>query len=281
MIIGVIGLGLIGGSIAKSIKLHTDHTVLGYDLSPTVIHKAKLVGAIDGPLQEEDISRCDMMFIAIYPGDTVAFVQQNANRFKPGAIILDACGVKRQVCRPLQSLMENAGFLFIGAHPMAGREFSGFEYSQENLFASASMILTPYAGTSIATVDNVKKFCLQIGFGSVVVTSDDDHDHLIAYTSQLAHVVSNAYVKSPSSRRHKGFSAGSYRDLTRVAKLNEEMWSQLFLCNSDYLVEELDGLMQNLALYRKALAEGDAETLRRLLREGREIKELVDQPEAE
>lgn len=281
MIIGIIGLGLIGGSIAKAIKLHTDHTVLGYDLSPTVIYKAKLVEAIDAPLGEGDLARCDLVFIAIYPGDTVRFIQDNAHKFKPGAIVLDACGVKRQVCEPLKDVAADANFVFIGAHPMAGREFSGFEYSKENLFASASMILTPYSRTPIATVDWVKKFCLQIGFGTVVVTSDDDHDHLIAYTSQLAHVVSNAYVKSPSSRRHKGFSAGSYRDLTRVARLNEDMWNELFLLNSDYLVAEIDGLINHLAQYRKALAEGDGDTLRQLLREGREIKELVDQPEEE
>ena len=276
MTVGVLGLGLIGGSIAKAVKTHTDAQVLGYDISPTVIHKARLVEAIDAPLTDDTLPNCDVVIIAIYPNDTVKILTDQMPNMKKGALVVDCCGVKRVVCQPLKDAAKKAGVVFVGGHPMAGRDFSGFEYSKQDLFATASMILTPYGDTGIERVDEAKKFFLSLGFGRVVITTPEDHDRMIAYTSQLAHVVSNAYVKSPTAQEHYGFSAGSYQDLTRVARLNETMWSELFLENADFLAEELTTLIGNLIRYRQAIQDGDRQRLTDLLREGRELKEQAD-----
>ena len=276
MTVGIVGLGLIGGSIAKAIKDNTDCKVLGRDISEQVMYKARLLGVIDGELEDELLSECDLVIVAIYPGDTVDYVISRAGFFKRGGIVLDCCGIKRKVCDALEQPAKENGFIFVGGHPMAGREFSGFEYSKKNLFEKASMILTPYEGTKIEVVYKLKTFFLQIGFYVVKITAPEEHDRMIAFTSQLAHVVSNAYVKSPSALNHKGFFAGSYRDMTRVAKLNAKMWTELFLANSDNLVEELDSLIERLKEYSAVIKTGEPEALYDMLREGSDRKKALN-----
>lgn len=189
---------------------------------------------------------------------------------------MDSCGVKRVVCEPLWKVASENGFTFIGAHPMAGLHFSGFEYSDVGMFSEASMIIIPSKDVKIEDLETVKSLYLKLGFTNIQISTPEEHDKIIAYTSQLAHVVSNAYVKSPEAEVHKGFSAGSYKDLTRVAKLNETMWTELFLENEDNLINEVDGIIANLQKYSKALKEHDAVTLKALLKEGRERKEKID-----
>ena len=280
MKIGIIGLGLIGGSLAKTIKSHTDAQVIGYDISPTTMNKALMLKAVDEPMSESNLKECDMVFIALYPESTVDFIKKNANSFKKDAIIVDCCGVKTSVCEALHDFCYSKKMWFIGGHPMAGREYSGFEYAKTDLFCNASMILTPYSYIPLEIVEQAKKFCMKLGFKQVVITTPQNHDRMIAYTSQLAHVVSSAYVKSPGAQCHHGFSAGSYRDLTRVARLNETMWTELFLANSEKLCIELDSLINHLKEYRDAIVANDADTLKQLLKEGRELKEATD-PEEE
>ncbi|MBS6511022.1 MAG: prephenate dehydrogenase [Clostridiales bacterium] len=276
MKIGIIGLGLIGGSMAKAITEHTDHTVLGADLDSSVVLKAKMTKVIEQELLEEDLPSCDMLILALYPKATVEYISAHAGKIKKGALVIDCCGVKEVVCTPVRSIAAEHGFTFIGGHPMAGTEHSGFEYSLASLFAGASMILTPYPDHDLACVEFAKEFFLKIGFGSVIITTPLIHDKRIAFTSQLAHVVSNAYVKSPTAINFKGFSAGSFRDLTRVAYLNETMWTELFLENRENLAEEIDCIADRLREYSAALKAEDAETLKQLLKEGRELKEKVD-----
>jgi len=276
MKVGIIGLGLIGGSLAKTIKTKTDAQVVGYDISPTTLNKALMLEAVDQPMDEQNIKECDMVLVALYPDATVEFIKKYANSFKKDAVIVDCCGVKGSVCEPLHDFCYRKKLWFIGGHPMAGREFSGFDYAKNDLFRNASMILTPYTYIPLEIVEQTKKYFLELGFKQVVITTPAKHDQMIAYTSQLAHVVSNAYVKSPGAQCHHGFSAGSYLDLTRVARLNEVMWTELFLHNGEKLCVELDALIEHLKEYRKAIAENDAETLQRLLREGRELKEATD-----
>lgn len=276
MKIGIVGLGLIGGSIAKAIQYNTEHTVLGLDTDEDVMLKAKLVGAADGELTEENLPECDMVIVALYPNATVDFVKSNAASFKKDAIVLDCCGVKGVVCEPLWQTAEENGFIFLGAHPMAGLHFSGFQYSKVTMFKDASMILVPPESVTIETLETVKKLFMSIGFSNMQISTPKEHDRIIAYTSQLAHVVSNAYVKSPNAEVHKGFSAGSYKDLTRVAKLNEEMWTELFLENADNLAAEVDTLIANLQAYSAAIKSADADALRALLKAGRERKEQID-----
>lgn len=276
MKIGIVGLGLIGGSIAKAIKQNTEHKVFGTDLLEPVIYKAILLEAIDERLTDEMIGQCDLMILALYPGATVDYVKVHQKELKKGAVVIDCCGVKGSVCKEIQPLAEEQGFIYVGGHPMAGIEFSGFEHSQKNLFRHASMILTPQTGMEIQDMDSLKKLWVSLGFDHVQISTPEEHDRMIAFTSQLAHVVSSAYVKSPTSLKHKGFSAGSYKDLSRVAKLNETMWTELFLLNRDNLVEEIDGMIERLVQYRDAIKENKEKDLWDLLHEGTERKVLID-----
>lgn len=281
MQIAVIGLGLIGGSLAKTIKKRTPHTVLGMDANPQVVYKAKLLDAIDGELNLERLGICDIVIVATWPRAAVEFVKEHAAKIQRGAVVMDVCGVKAAVCEPLWKLAEENGFLFVGGHPMAGIEYSGFDHATDSLFENASMILTPPGGIDIAVLDRLKRFWRELGFGRVVMTTPETHDRVIAYTSQLAHVVSSAYIKDPEALEHNGFSAGSFRDMTRVARLNEHMWAELMLCTREPLLVHLDRLMDNLAAYRDALAGDDAEALTALLRAGREQKEAALRKEDE
>lgn len=276
MKIAVVGLGLIGGSIAKAMKYKTNHKIYGFDIDRGVLLKAKLLGAIDDEITPEILSDCDMVITALYPNDTIDYITKNAAVFKKGAIVMDSCGVKKVICEPLWRVAKDNGFVFLGSHPMAGLHFSGFEYSEVNMFSDASMIIVPSAGTDIEVLEKVKKLFLSLGFTNIQISTPDEHDKIIAYTSQLAHIVSNAYVKSPNAKVHSGFSAGSYNDLTRVAKLNEVMWTELFLENKENLIGELDTIIENLEKYAKALKEEDANSLEALLKDGRQRKESID-----
>ena len=275
MTVGIVGLGLIGGSLAKAISQNTDHTEYGFDLSEEVMAKAVLLDAIEQPLTDKILSHCDIIIVALYPQATIDYVKEHADLIKKGAIVIDCGGVKRIVCDQLIPLGEEKGFLFMGGHPMAGLEHSGFAYAKKSLFNNASMVLCSTKG-SIEDVEKIKDLFSAIGFTNFAITTPDDHDRKIAFTSQLAHVVSNAYIKSPTAMVHAGFSAGSYKDLTRVAKLNEHMWTELFLENPDYLAEEIDTLIENLQAYSRAIKDNDADTLCRLLRDGREKKAIID-----
>ena len=277
MNIAVIGLGLIGGSMAKSIKKHMpQHTVLGADLNQQVIMKAKLLEAIDAELTPERLSICDMVFVATWPQTAIDYITEHAANIRRGATVIDLCGVKRAVCEPLYKVAEQNGFLFVGGHPMAGIEYSGFDHASAGLFQNASMILTPPPGVTIQVLVELKHFFRELGFERVVMTTPEDHDRVIGYTSQLAHVVSSAYVKSPEAMEHHGFSAGSFKDMTRVARLNPQMWTELFMFNREMLLNELDALIMHLNEYRDALAQGNADHMCALLQEGTDRKEIVD-----
>jgi len=274
--IGGIGLGLIGGSLAKALNQNTDYSVYGYDIDRSVLSKAKLVGAIEDELNENMLCECDIVIVALYPSDTVDYVRSNAENFKKGSIVIDCCGVKKPVCSILEPLAQKHGFIFIGGHPMAGLEHSGFEYSKKALFDKASMVLVPPAGIGIKHLEKIKGLCSSIGFSNIQISTADEHDQMIAFTSQLAHITSNAYIKSSAAIRHAGFSAGSYYDMTRVAKLNEKMWTELFINNPEYLSCEIQELIDHLNEYKNAIDSKDKEKLTALLKDGREKKEKID-----
>ncbi|MDR1774515.1 MAG: prephenate dehydrogenase/arogenate dehydrogenase family protein [Clostridioides sp.] len=277
MNVGIIGMGLIGGSMAKSIKQKTEHKVFGWDKSELICNTAILTESVHDIIKEGDPSECDLIIIALYPKATVEYVEKFASHFKKDAIVVDCSGVKRSVCKPIQSIAEKNGFVFCGAHPMAGIERSGFTYSTSSMFDGATMIFTPYTGTNIALMHDLSLFFKSIGFSRIQIATDVEHDQMVAYTSQLAHVVSSAYIKSELSPKFKGFSAGSFHDMTRVAKLNETMWTELFLENSDFLATEIDGLIQRLQEYSKVIKEKDENTLKSMLKEGKEKRLAVDE----
>ena len=276
MTVGIIGLGLIGGSMAKAYKKNSNATVLAADRDSTIVEYARLQGAVDGELTADTIPSCDLILIALYPRAAMEYLKNTAHLIAKEALVIDLCGTKRTICEAGFALAEQYGFTFVGGHPMAGLHHSGFKYARGNLFHGASMVLVPPTFDDIFLLDRVKKALAPAGFGRMTVTTADQHDEMIAFTSQLAHVVSNAYVKSPTARSHKGFSAGSYKDLTRVARLNEEMWSELFVENKEHLVSELNVLIASLTEYRDAIRDGNTDATRSLLKDGREAKESID-----
>lgn len=272
MNIAVVGLGLIGGSLAKSIKLRTAHTVYGIDLDEETMMLARMCGAIDSPLTEENLPDCQLVLVAIRPAAAVHWVETHAQLIDKNAILVDMCGVKRSVVSAIAPIAEQHGFAYIGGHPMAGREQGGFTSSTDSLYVGASMILTPDKRTDMQLLETLKTFFLDLGFANLTFSDPEEHDRIIAFTSQLAHIASSAYVKSPEAQRRRGFSAGSFKDMTRVARLDEEMWTELFLDDADYLTGELDILIRHLTEYADALKAKDADRLRALLKDGREKK---------
>ena len=273
--IGVIGLGLMGGSLCKALGAN-GHRILGRDTDEHVSKYAALTGVIWEELTDERVPECDYLFLAVFPGAAVETLRRLAPMIRKDTVVCDICGVKRAVCEPCFRIAEEYGFTFIGGHPMAGRQFSGIKYAVADLFQGATMILVPKEHEDLFVVSRLSDLLRGAGFRQMTITTADKHDEMIAFTSQLAHVVSNAYIKSPTAAEHLSFSAGSYRDLTRVARLNEQMWTELFLDNADHLGFELDCLIRSLQEYRDAIAAGDAGTLCRLLKEGRERKESID-----
>ena len=276
MNIGIVGLGLIGGSLAKSAKKNTKHKVYGYDIDKKVINSAISEQIIDGELTEKRLSACDYVFIPLYPEAVVEYVKKHADNFKENAVVIDCAGVKRSVCNECFRIADEHNFSFVGGHPMAGTQYSGFENSKDTMFYNAPFVLTPKENEDILTLANAREIIMSLGFGRVSVMTANKHDKLIAFTSQLAHIVSNAYVKSPSSLERKGISAGSYKDLTRVAYLNENMWTELFLDNKDNLIFELDNIIAELKKYSDAMKNNDPENLRQLLKDGKEMKLKAD-----
>ena len=277
MKVAVIGLGLIGGSLAKTIKLHGEHTVYGYDINAQTMQQAELLGAIDGVLTDDVLPLCDLTLVALYPEAIIEWIRTHAPLFKEDSLVIDCGGVKETICNALQDVTDGADWHFIGGHPMAGREFSGFRYAWDDLFDRASMILTVHGDEEPALLQRARNFFMDIGFRRVQFASPKTHDEMIAYTSQLAHIVSSAYVKCPLADKHRGFSAGSFADMTRVARLNEDMWTELFFDNRDALLPEVEGLVARLTEYRDALRNNDREAMRTLLREGRETKERLSE----
>lgn len=277
MKVGVVGLGLIGGSMAKAVKKKTEHTVLGWDSSETIRYSALLMEAVHGFLEEGNPKDCDLVLLGLYPHLTVEYIREHAKDFKKGAVVMDCAGVKRVICEQVQPIAEENGFTFVGAHPMAGVERSGFTYSTADMFNDAILIVTPYTGTDIGLMNALSMFFKKLGFARLKVATPAQHDAMIAYTSQLAHVVSGAYVKGALSDYFKDFSGGSFQDMTRVARLNENMWTELFLDNGDNLAHEIDGLIARMQAYSTAIKAKDVDTLRELLREGREKCIAIDE----
>ena len=275
MTVGICGLGLIGGSMAKAYRA-AGHTVYAHDINEAALGYAALADIIDGRLDEATLPLCDLLLIALYPHSAAQYLTDIAPQIAKHTVVIDLCGTKKTICECGFALAKQYGFTFVGGHPMAGTQYSGIKYAKATLFKNAPMVLVPPVFDDIAFLDHIKTLLAPAGFGKFSVTTAENHDRMIAFTSQLAHVVSNAYVKTPTAQEHRGFSAGSYKDMTRVAWLNEYMWTELFLENKEPLLFEIDHIIASLGEYRDAIAANDADTLRTLLRDGRIAKEQVD-----
>lgn len=270
----IVGLGLIGGSIAKALSAFTPHHVLGMDRDPEVLDQALACGAIERIGYVEDLPSVDILWLCLYPNDAVEFVRTYGDHVSPDCIVTDACGIKNAVCPQMIALSKALHFHFVGGHPMAGKERNGFDVSEATLFRQASYLLVPCEAPQWAA-DTMAELAKQIGFAQVVWTTPEHHDEMIAYTSQLPHALACAYVLSPRCPMHKGYSAGSYRDVSRVARINETLWTELFLENREALSNEIRTLIENLTHIRSALDTQDAQKLNALLKKGREVKESL------
>lgn len=277
--IGIVGLGLIGGSFAKAYHA-AGWRVYAFDINEDTMAVATIDETIQGVLDEDAIAECDLILLALYPGGCIDWLSCHASLIPKGCLVIDTAGVKREVCQGCMPIAAEHGFTFVGGHPMAGTQFSGYKYSRENLYHNAPMVICPPRVDDMALFEQIADLLQPAGFGSIQVSTPEEHDRRIAFTSQLAHVVSNAYIKSPTARGHKGFSAGSYKDLTRVARLNENMWTELFFDDADNLLFELDAIIASLQEYRDALAVRDGDAMRRLLADGRRAKEDAERREA-
>jgi len=275
MNIGIIGLGLIGGSFAKAYKA-AGHTVYAKETDKSILDFAILSGAADAPLDDGALRRCELVLIAIYPQAAIKFLDEAAQYIAPETTVIDCCGTKKNICAAGLKAAARYGFTFVGGHPMAGTEQSGFKHSKANMFKGAPMIIVPPVYDDILFLERIKRLLEPAEFGRLTVTTAEKHDAMIAFTSQMAHLVSNAFIKSPTVFEHKGYSAGSYKDLTRVAWLNERLWAELFLENRDHLLYELDLFLAALTQYRDALKNEDFDYLKTLLYDGRCLKEKVD-----
>lgn len=274
--VGIVGLGLIGGSFAKAYRSHSNAKILGYDIDESICSFAKLDGTLDDTLTDDNIGECDLIIPALYNQAIIDFITTKAPLIKKGALVLDTGGLKRRICRECFPIAKKYGFTFVGGHPMAGKKFSGYKYSTSKLFRDSSMILVPEDIRDLNLCNHIKDVLAPCRFGSITICSSEKHDQMIAFTSEMAHLVSNAYIKSPTAREHAGFSAGSYKDMTRVAWLNENMWTEIFLENKDNLLFELDTIIKYLEEYKEALEEDDAIKLKNILRDGKLAKEEVD-----
>ena len=275
MKVGIVGLGLIGGSFAWA--YHNDgHQVLAFNRTRSVLDFAMLSGAVEGELTEENAGDCDLILVTLYPQAAIDYIDKMGPHFGKKPLVMDCCGTKRVVCSACFPIAERDGFTYIGGHPMAGTHNSGFKYAKGTMYKGAPMVIVPPRFDDIELLGRVKELLAPAGFGRISVTTAEKHDQMIAFTSQMAHVVSNAYIKSPTAKIHKGFSAGSYKDLTRVAWLNPPMWAELFMENKDFLLHELELFINSLTQYRDAMVNDDMPELIRLLDEGRRLKEEVD-----
>lgn len=275
MKVGILGLGLIGGSLARAYA-KAGHTVYCCDKDESILDFAMLSGVVHGRLTEQTIKNCDLILLAIFAQGSADWLENNAQHIPKNSLVIDCCGIKEEICRRCFPLAEKYGFTFIGGHPMAGSHNSGFKYSRSNLFQGAPMVLVPPKFDDPELLQRAEEALSPCGFRSFSITTAQAHDEMIAFTSQMPHIVSNAFIKSPTAKAHKGFSAGSYKDLTRVAWLNPNMWAELFLSNRENVLKELHYYIESLQAYESAIESSDEQTLIALLDEGRKRKEEVD-----
>ena len=268
----VAGMGLIGGSICKAVHAYTDHSVYGWNRSQKTLQKALAEHAIDGIVQD-DCSHFDLIIVCLYPDLVREWVKKYIKTISAGTIIIDVSGVKTDLPEEMTKLCAEYQVSYLSTHPMAGKEHAGFDVSDEGLFQGANFIITPLENTPKHVIAEVKNFAHQIGFRRFVITTPEMHDRMIAYTSQLAHVVSSAYVQSPVLELESGFSGGSFHDMTRIATMNEDMWTGLFMENKASLMQEIDILIANLQKYKTALSENDEKAVYDLIQDGRFKKE--------
>ena len=266
--IAVIGLGIIGGSICAALT-KAGYEVDGFAKSENSVESALKLGYIRK--KATDLTQYDVVFIAVPPYTTMEYLDKAT--FKDGALVTDICGVKEVLETLVYEKARN--YRYVGMHPMAGKETSGIASATADLFVGANVIITQAPQTQDCDVEELKEYISAMRFGRIIQCTAKQHDKKIALTSQLAHIVSNAYVKSSEVAGCDGFTGGSFQDMTRIAGVDENVWTPLYACNRENIIHELSGLIQHLQVYCDALQSADDEKLSATLREGRLIRETI------
>lgn len=280
MDIGIVGLGLIGGSLAGAFK-KAGHKVYGTDTEKRIMDFALMAGSVDEELSQDNLSLCEVVFLAVSPSSSIDWLRSNFKSITEGAMVIDCCGTKRKICREGFSLAKEGGFHFVGGHPMAGKQVGGYRNSSPELFKGALFAIVPDKNSEdqgdVVLMMEIQKLLKDAGFTRFAVMTPEEHDEIIAFTSQMAHLISNAYIKSPMAEIGVGteLSGGAFRDMTRVAYLDENMWTELFMDNKDNLLSELTGFIGELEKYKEALERDDSSNLTELLLEGKKRKEEI------
>ncbi len=275
--IGVVGYGLIGGSLGLALKKYTDNYVIAIDKNKETlnyIQKNNLADEISD-VNAEILKKCDVVFIGLYPEDILDFMDKHSSNFKKDSIVVDLCGIKQFVVSRYGNL-ENAHFKFIGAHPMAGKEKNGITVADADLYKGASFLLTPTDNVDCEALEYIKYLAKKIGFEKIVVTTDENHDKMITYTSQLPHIMSVAYILQDAHSKCDGYYAGSFKDMTRVADINSALWTQLFKNNKETLTEQIDEYIKSLELIRGYI-NSEGNELKELLAKSKKLKEWQDE----
>lgn len=276
MFVGVVGLGLIGASLSKAVKLKTGYRVFGVDKDNDINIKAKVLKVIDDRLGYDNMGECKFLFLCMHPQNTISYIRDHSGMINADTVVIDCCGIKQGVCREAFEIAEKNGFTFIGGHPIVWSEKWGFDNSKPSLFDRASMVLTPPHNVSIQELDAAKNLLTKIGFSNIEICSPREHDRIIAYTSELLHIMSSAYIKSRTANEHYGFSDDNFGHFIKLAGTDKKLWSELFCENRAALLPELDALIANLVKYRTAIFDGNKTEIERLISEGKEKKEYMD-----
>ncbi len=273
--IAIIGAGLMGGSILKALKTGkkiTKKTIV-LDINKDILRKIKEMSLADIATDDPKtaLEDADFVVMSLYPAKAIDFIRKNADNFKPGCVITDICGVKRELINTVPNLLPE-GVHYVGGHPMAGTEHKGFDYSQEDIFYNCKYIIQE---GGLPGKELVKEFALALGAGQIVESSAEFHDELIAYTSQLPHVIAISYMLCAKERNVDEFSAGSFRDVTRVAMINDEMWSEIFCENSDMLSREVELFRKGIEQLEAYIKNRDGEGLRKEMKKASAMREKI------
>lgn len=278
---GIVGLGLMGGSLAKAIRANViecgtkcgSGKIFGSDINADSLGKAKEQKVIDEGFTagqtDEMLRQCDFVYICLYPHATVDFVKQYEKSFKPGAVISDISGVKKIILEAAEQIGRK-DIHFIPGHPMAGSEGEGYSQSDGNVFKNHNYILMPLADTDKNALELFKSLITAMGFTRIVETDAQIHDHKIAFTSQLCHVIASALVKSAEDTGITQFGGGSYEDLTRIAMINAPLWTELFLANREELLGHINDFEKCLGELKNYIEENDSEKMKEYLAEVRD-----------
>ncbi len=276
MKIGIVGLGLIGGTYAKCLKKYS-YKIYGIDINPKAVKYALQNNIIDiGTTTPKTVLKeLDVVFICLYPEETIKFIRKNINNFKRHAIISDVVGIKRKIVDALD-VYKNDDIEFVFTHPIAGKEKAGIEYSDEAIFHNANFVITPTKTNKKESLDLIEILAKQMGFKTVTRISDVEHDDIISFTSQLTHSIAISLVNSDDNKYDtRLFIGDSYKDLTRIAMINESLWSELFIKNKDFLVKRITNFEKELALLKEAIATKDKEKIEKLMTNSTKKRSLI------